>query len=104
IAPSYRLLDVAKAVAPDVEHRRVGMRQGEKLDEIMTTKSESPQTARRDGFYIVCPTEGSWNRDDYCEKTDAVAVEDGFEYDSGSNDEWLSVEQIEKLVESEQII
>lgn len=104
IAPSYRLLDVAKAVAPDVEHRRVGMRQGEKLDEIMTTKSESPQTARRDGFYIVCPTEGSWSRDDYCEKTDAIAVKDGFEYDSGTNDAWLSVEQIEKFIESEDII
>jgi len=104
IAPSYRLLDVAKAVAPDVEHRIVGMRQGEKLDEIMTTQSESPQTAKRDSFYIICPTEGSWSRDEYCQKTDAVAMEDGFEYDSGSNDEWLSVEQIEKLVESENII
>jgi len=104
IAPSYRLLDVAKAVASDVEHRIVGVRQGEKIDEIMTTKSESPQIARRDGYYIVCPTEGSWCRDDYCAKTNALAVEDGFEYNSGTNDMRLSVEQIEKLIESEQII
>jgi len=104
IAPSYRLLDVAKAVAPDAEHRIVGMRQGEKLDEIMTTKSESPQTVKRDNFYIVCPSEGNWSREEYCEKTDAVAVADGFEYDSGSNDTWLSVEQIENLIKIEDIL
>ncbi|MEA1954179.1 MAG: polysaccharide biosynthesis protein [Campylobacterota bacterium] len=83
------MLYYLSGVVKDAEHRIVGMRQGEKLDEIMTTKSESPQTARRD---------------EYCEKTDAVAVEDGFEYDSGSNDAWLSVEQIEKFIESEDII
>ena len=104
IAPSYRILDMAKAIAPEAEYRIVGTRQGEKLDEIMTTRSESPQAAKRDGYYIICPEQGQWNRDEYCEKTDAVAVEDGFEYDSGSNDVWLSVEQIEKLIETEQII
>ncbi len=104
IAPSYRILDMAKAIAPEAEYRIVGTRQGEKLDEIMTTRSESPQAAKRDGYYIICPEQGQWSRDEYCEKTDAVAVEDGFEYDSGSNDVWLSVEQIEKLIETEQII
>ncbi len=95
---------MAKAIAPEAEYRIVGTRQGEKLDEIMTTRSESPQAAKRDSYYIICPEQGQWNRDEYCEKTDAVAVEDGFEYDSGSNDVWLSVEQIEKLIETEQII
>lgn len=104
IAPSYRILDVAKAIAPEAEHRIVGARQGEKFDEIMTTGSESPQTARRDGYYIVCPAEGAWDRETYCAQTNAAAVEEGFEYDSGTNTQWLTVEQIEQLLQSEQII
>jgi len=104
IAPSYRITDVAAAIAPEAEHRIVGMRQGEKLDEIMTTKSESAQTVKRDRYYIVCPEAGSWNRDEYCKKTNAVPVENGFEYDSGTNPEWLTVEQIKRLVETESIL
>ncbi len=104
IAPSYRILDVAKAIAPEAEHHIVGTRQGEKLDEIMTTASESPQVAKRDGYYIICPEQGQWSRDEYCEKTGAVAVEDGFEYDSGSNDVWLSVEEIRKLISDEDMM
>ena len=95
---------MASAIAPDAEHRIVGMRQGEKLDEIMTTGSESSQVVRRDGYYIVCPSEGKWNRDLYCTQTDAVPMEEGFEYDSGSNDKWLSVEEIKKLIASERIL
>lgn len=104
MAPSYRILDVAKAVAPEAEHQIVGMRQGEKLDEIMTTKSESAQTVKRDRYYIVCPEAGRWHRDEYCKNTDAKPVEEGFEYDSGTNQEWLSVEQLKRLLQSEQII
>ena len=104
IAPSYRITDVAAAIAPEAEHRIVGMRQGEKLDEIMTTGSESVQTVKRDRYYIVCPEAGGWDRNMYCSKTGAVPVTDGFEYDSGSNDTWLSVEQIQNLIETEQII
>jgi len=104
IAPSYRILDMAKAIAPDMEHRIIGIRQGEKLDEIMTTISESPFTAKRDNFYIICPVEGNWNRDKYCEETKAVAVKDGFEYDSGSNDEWLNIDQIIEFINIEKVL
>lgn len=104
IAPSYRIMDVAAAIAPEAEHRIVGARQGEKFDEIMTTRSESPQTAKRDRYYIVCPAEGAWDREIYCAQTNAVAVEEGFEYDSGTNTEWLTVEQIKQLMQTEQII
>jgi FlaA1/EpsC-like NDP-sugar epimerase len=104
IAPSYRILDVAQAISPGIECRVVGIRPGEKLDEIMTTKNESSQTVCRDGYYIVCPTEGRWSRDDYVSQTNALPVDDGFEYDSGRNSDWLSVKQIEKLIQTESII
>ncbi|MFK8013653.1 MAG: UDP-N-acetylglucosamine 4,6-dehydratase (inverting) [Marinicellaceae bacterium] len=103
IAPSYRITDVAKAIAPDIEQRIIGMRQGEKLDEIMTTSFESLFTVKRDNFYIVCPSEGQWSCDEYCDKTDAKSVEIGFEYDSGKNHEWLTVDQIKNLMITETI-
>lgn len=104
IAPSYRLTDVAKAVAPDTEHRFVGIRKGEKLHEVMLTKEESYDAVKRDKYYIICPSEGNWSRNEYCEKSDAIAVEKGFEYDSGDNDVWLSVGDIQKLIINEEIM
>jgi len=84
-APSYRILDVAKAVAPETKTDVVGIRKGEKLHEVMVTTEESFDAVRRDKFYIICPSEGNWDRVEYSEKTGAEAVKDGFEYDSGSN-------------------
>ena len=104
IAPSYRLTDVAKAVATDEEHRIVGIRKGEKLHEVMLTEEESFDAVRRDDYYIICPSEGQWNRNDYLAKIDAFVVEDGFEYNSGSNDNWLSIKDISNLIEIENIL
>jgi len=104
IAPSYRLSDVATAIAPTIEHRIVGIRKGEKLHEVMVTEEESYDTVRRDNFYIICPSEGNWNRDEYCKKTGATPMQDGVEYDSGSNDKWLSVKNIQKLIDDEEIM
>lgn len=104
IAPSYRILDVATAIAPNIEHRIIGMRAGEKLDEIMITKNEAPFTARRDTYFIICPNDGDWNRDEYCVQTNAERVEEGFEYNSGRNTDWLSVTQIKKYVNNENIL
>ncbi len=103
VAPSYRIVDVAKAVAPECKHEVVGVRKGEKINELLFSSFESFSTAKRDGYFIICPTEGDWNRDKYCEKMDAIAVENGFEYNSGTNDSWLSVEQIQELMISEYI-
>ena len=104
IVPSYRILDMAMAIAPDIEHRIIGIRAGEKLDEIMITKNESPHTVRRDGYYIICPVEGNWSHNEYCEKNNVKRVKDNFEYDSAINTEWLSVEQIKKLIATEKIL
>jgi UDP-N-acetylglucosamine 4,6-dehydratase (inverting) len=104
IAPSYRLKDVAEAVAPEAEHRIVGIRKGEKLHEVLLTAEESFDAVRRDDYYIICPSEGNWDREAYCKETGAVAVEEGFVYDSGSNAVWLSVEEIQKLIVDEDLM
>ena len=101
IAPSYRILDVAAAVAPDIEHRIVGIRSGEKLHELMFSLTDAPSTVKRDQYYIICPSQGSWSRDDYCVKTKAEPVLESFEYHSGHNTEWLTIAKIQTLISSE---
>lgn len=99
ISPSYRVCDMATAIAPDAEHRVIGARPGEKLHEAMFSMTEAPFVVRREGYYIVTPTRGRWKLADYCaEIPEAHSLDTLFEYDSGSNDDWLSVEDIRALV------
>jgi len=104
IVPSYKITDVAKAIAPDIEHRVVGIRKGEKLHEVMITEYESYNTVKRDKYYIICPTEDNWNKDDYIKKTGAEPFKEGFEYNSGNNDKWLSIEDIKELIKQEELM
>lgn len=99
IAPSYRLGDVAQAIAPDAEHRVIGSRPGEKIHEAMFSITEAPFVARRGGCYIVTPPRGRWDLADYCaEDPDASPLAHVFEYNSGINNDWLSVEDIRARV------
>lgn len=100
ISPSYKVGDVATAVASDAEQRIIGSRPGEKMHETMFTEIDAPCTAKRDKYYIICPITGtaSWSRDEYCKKTGAESVTDGFVYSSGTNTQWLSVTDLQKLL------
>jgi UDP-N-acetylglucosamine 4,6-dehydratase len=97
-APSYRILDVARAIAPGAALRMVGIRPGEKLHETMVSASDAMHTVQRGSYYIVCPADGPWYRDQYCSETGATPVPMGFRYESGGNEDWLTVEQIGELV------
>jgi len=96
--PSYRITDVASAIAPEAEQRIVGIRPGEKIHEEMITVSDAMNTVSKDGVYIICPNNLSWSREDYCEKFNAVPVADDFYYNSGQNHDWLSIEQIRQQI------
>lgn len=99
ISPSYRVGDMARAIAPQVEHRIIGARPGEKLHEAMFSMSEAPFVARRGGYYVIAPARGRWDLSSYCVETlDASPLERLFEYDSGSNPEMLDVPEIRNLV------
>lgn len=101
ITPSYRILDVAMAVAPDLEHRIVGIRPGEKLHEAMIGDYESARTVRNEKYYVVCPESGAWDIKQYSLKNVAEPVTKGFCYDSGSNRDWMSVDEIRKLLQTQ---
>lgn len=99
ISPSYRVRDIAMAIAPQAEHRIIGARPGEKLHETMFSMTEAPFVARRGNYYIVTPVRGRWDLADYCaDIPDAAPLETMFEYDSGSNEHWLDVADIRALV------
>jgi len=102
-ASSYRILDVAKAVAPEAVMKIIGVRKGEKINEILLPSFESYNTVKRDTYYVVCPSEGMWNRQMYISQTGAVAVQDGFEFNSKTNKTVLSIEEIKVLIETNQI-
>ena len=97
--PSYRITDVAEAVAPGARKRVVGIRPGEKLHEEMITASDSPNTVDLGRYYAILPSGADYGIDDYCTRMGGQRVSPGFSYDSGSNDQFLSVPQLRALID-----
>lgn len=96
--PSFKVTDLAQAILPGCEMPEVGIREGEKLHEIMVTREDSMNTYEYDKHFIVYPHMEWWNKDKI--QPGGRRVEQGFEYSSGNNTEWLSVEQLSELLKS----
>jgi UDP-N-acetylglucosamine 4,6-dehydratase len=97
--PSYRITDVATAVAPDCRQEIVGVRPGEKIHEEMITASDSFYTVDLGKYYAILPSSANYTVKDYCAQTGAKPVPAGFSYSSGTNQDFLSVEQLRALVD-----
>lgn len=96
--PSYNIMDVAKAVAPNADIRITGIRPGEKLHEEMVTESDAEKTIDCGKYYVILPSNINWSLSDYMKKFNAKKVEEGFKYNSGSNSDWVDAENIRKLI------
>jgi UDP-N-acetylglucosamine 4,6-dehydratase/5-epimerase len=96
--PSYRVTDVATAVAPGASHEVIGIRPGEKIHEEMITASDSPNTVDIGEYYAILPPGDPEYVERYCRERGASRVESGFCYDSGTNDHFLTVEEIRTLI------
>ena len=97
--PSYRITDVAQAIGADCRHEVVGIRPGEKIHEEMITASDSFNTVDLGRYFAILPSAGSYGMEEYCTSAVARRVEPGFAYDSGSNPDFLTVEQLRGLIE-----
>jgi FlaA1/EpsC-like NDP-sugar epimerase len=86
------------AIGPDCRHEIVGVRPGEKIHEEMITLSDSISTYNLGTYYSILPYKLLWKLEDYVHHFKATRVEDGFSYNSGKNDQWLSVEDIRTLI------
>lgn len=96
--PSYRILDVAKAIGPDCEIKIVGIRPGEKIHEEMITSSDSFTTYDLGKYYVILPTIPVWNLADYITVFNAKLVPEGFNYSSGQNTHWETVDTLRSLI------
>lgn len=96
--PSYRILDVAKSIAPECEYEVVGIRPGEKLHEEMITPSDSYYTYDLGKYFTILPSSHDWSLNDFIKQNNAIKVPNGFSYNSGNNTEWETVETIRELI------
>lgn len=96
--PSYRILDVAQAIAPHAQFPVVGIRPGEKLHEEMITASDSLNTVDVGRYYAILPTGGVFAQETYCEAFKVKHVPPGFCYNSGTNEQFLTVDELRELI------
>jgi UDP-N-acetylglucosamine 4,6-dehydratase/5-epimerase len=96
--PSYRILDVAEAVAPGIKPEIIGIRPGEKLHEEMITEMDSYQTFEFKNYYVLKPAVPTWSDEEYLSAFNGKCVKHGFHYSSGTNEHFLTVNEIRQQI------
>lgn len=98
--PSYSIMDIAKAIGPECEHKVIGIRPGEKIHEEMITSSDSFFTYDLGKYYVILPSDTKWDLNAFIEKFNAVKVQQGFNYNSAENLQWETVEGLRELIKT----
>ena len=99
--PSYRILDVAKAIAPDCKIKTIGIRPGEKIHEEMITLTDSLRTIEFDNYFVILPSTILWDEENFRNKSNknpGKLCKDGFSYNSSTNEQILTIKEIQYLV------
>lgn len=96
--PSYRIRDVAEAIGPECSKEIVGIRPGEKLHEEMVTETDALNSIEFDDYFVILPSMVQWDVQQFCEQFEGRPCAPEFSYNSGTNRDWLSVQQIRDLV------
>lgn len=94
--PSMKVMDLAKAVAPESEVEIIGIRPGEKLHEVLISEDEARTTVEMPDMYVVQPAEAFWFGREWEKR--GKKLPDGFHYTSNENDQWLSIEEIKQII------
>jgi len=97
--PSYKITDLAKAIAPNCKIKYVGIRAGEKIHEEMISVSEGYNTIDLGKYYSIIPSFSDYSIDQYVKKFGGKKVKNKFSYNSLDNDNYLNVQQIRKLIQ-----
>jgi UDP-N-acetylglucosamine 4,6-dehydratase/5-epimerase len=91
---SFKITDLAKAIGPSCKLEIVGVRPGEKIHEEMITETDSLNTVEFKKYYVITPAVPNWNLSEWIKHFNGKPVQVGFKYNSGSNSEWLSPENL----------
>ena len=94
--PSMKIIDLAKAIAPECRIKDIGIRPGEKLHEIMITEDDARRTLEFETHYVIQPDFTFWGS--RFDNTTGKPVPEGFEYNSESNTNWLSIDDLKKMI------
>ncbi len=97
--PSFKVTDLAEAMLPGCKKPEVGIREGEKLHEVMVTREDSLHTYEYEKHYIIYPHYNWWGEKDVI--PGGRLVEPEFEYSSGTNTEWLGIEQLKEKLKAD---
>jgi UDP-N-acetylglucosamine 4,6-dehydratase/5-epimerase len=92
--PSMRVMDLAKALAPDCKTKIIGIRPGEKLNEVLVSEDEARNAVELDDFYVVKPAHPWWVGENWIE---GRPLPEGFRYSSESNTSWLTETELRNL-------
>ena len=95
--PSYKITDITEAMNPGGDIKVVGIREGEKIHEVMITADDSRTTYDYGDYYIIYPNYVWWTKDDYY-KEGGKLIEQDWEYNSGNNTEWLAAETLREKI------
>jgi UDP-N-acetylglucosamine 4,6-dehydratase len=96
--PSYRIVDLAEAIAPECERKVIGIRPGEKLHEEMITATDAMSTLEFEKHFVILPSMRLWDVDQYMRKFAGDYCKEGFAYSSGTNEHFLTVEELRVLI------
>ncbi len=94
--PSMKMLDLAKAVAPDSEIEIIGIRPGEKLHEVLISEDEARTTVEMEDMFVIQPAEAFWFGREWEKK--GKLLPDGFRFASNTNPQWLALDQLREMV------
>ena len=96
--PSYKILDLAKAISPSCKIKIIGIRPGEKIHEELITASESVNTLDLGKYYVILPTTKEISLEEYKRRMNGKTLIKNFSYNSGTNSHFLSVSELKKLL------
>ena len=96
--PSYKILDVAKAIDPKIKVDFIGIRPGEKIHEEMISSSDSFNTYDLGEYYVILPNAPIFDLGNYIKSKNALKVKSGFSYASNTNDNWETPESLREKI------
>jgi UDP-N-acetylglucosamine 4,6-dehydratase len=99
--PSMRVVDLAKAIAPEAELEFIGIRPGEKLHEVLISEDESRHTLELDDMFVVEPPGALWFGHSW--EQEGRRPDEGFRYASDTNQAWMSLDELQRLIEPETV-